>query len=391
MPCACSAPAHVDQSRTFARLATRVATDADLAWLVAGQIAFIAECALPTTRTHPCDDPKRIDRGEVWIWDDGGRSPSAFNDAAPDFARIAPVYASRPPRRGTRRRWWPRCHVSDQQARRPFLTTDVANDVECAIYARIGFRAENDDCHFDSSIPGREAGGPRFSSRSTCRRRRPGRSSMPAAVAHHAARRAARGGRALTLFTGAGGEFAGRSSWTNAGSPHRCVRSCRESPRDHSRGTLPPTRWTTQAPAVLGVAAIAPLITARSAPLPTGLRGDKRLAHWRQIAIAACEQCGRNRFPAVAAPQPLADWLAAWSGAGFMLAPDAASPLASLPQPPASFTVLIGPEGGLAPLEIDAARARGFQAVRVGPRLLRTETAGVVALAALQTLWGDLR
>ncbi len=141
----------------------------------------------------------------------------------------------------------------------------------------------------------------------------------------------------------------------------------------------------------LGVAAIAPVVTARSAPLPTGPRGDKRLAHWRQIAIAACEQCGRNRVPVIAAPQPFADWLATWSGTGLVLAPDAAVGLASLPQPLAPFALLIGPEGGLAPVEVDAARARGLGAVRFGPRFLRTETAGVAALAALQALWGDLR
>jgi 16S rRNA (uracil1498-N3)-methyltransferase len=223
---------------------------------------------------------------------------------------------------------------------------------------------------------------------------------LPAAVAHHAVRvvRIA-AGDALTLFTGAGGEYAatlvrvdkhGAAARIDAFNPVE-----RESPLPitlaQGVAAADAMDYAVRKAVELGVAAIAPLVTARSAPLPAGLRGDKRLAHWRQIAIAACEQCGRNRIPVVGAPQPFADWLAAWPGTGLVLAPDAAAAaLASLPQPRAAFAVLIGPEGGFAPVEVDAARARGFPVVRFGPRLLRTETAGVAALAALQALWGDL-
>ena len=73
----------------------------------------------------------------------------------------------------------------------------------------------------------------------------------------------------------------------------------------------------------LGVTAIQPLVTTRSAPMPAGERGERRVAHWRQVVVAACEQCGRNRVPDVAPPQSLGDWLAAWSGGGIVLAPEA--------------------------------------------------------------------
>jgi len=141
----------------------------------------------------------------------------------------------------------------------------------------------------------------------------------------------------------------------------------------------------------LGVTAIAPLCTERSAPLPPGERADKRLAHWRQIAVAACEQCGRNRIPEVAPARGLDEWLATWQGAGVVLAPDGATTLSTLAAPAGPLALLVGPEGGLGAREIVAAAARGFAPLRLGPRILRTETAGVAALALLQSAWGDLR
>jgi len=139
----------------------------------------------------------------------------------------------------------------------------------------------------------------------------------------------------------------------------------------------------------LGVTSIQPLVTARSAPLPTGERGDRRLAHWRGVAIAACEQCGRNRVPEVSPPQAVTEWLGAWAGSGIVFAPGAERSLAALAQPPAPLALLIGPEGGFEERELRAARARDFHPVRLGPRVLRTETAAVAALAVLQSMWGD--
>ncbi len=223
---------------------------------------------------------------------------------------------------------------------------------------------------------------------------------LPDALAHHAVRvlRLA-AGDAITLFTGAGGEFAAT-----------IARIDRRGAAAHITGFDPIERESplavTLAQAVaandamdyavrkaveLGVAAIAPIVTARSAPLPAGERGARRLVHWRQIAVAACEQCGRNRVPEVAAPMPFAAWLAGWDGEGVVLDPGAEESLPEVEPPKTRFAALIGPEGGLTAHEIAAAKDRGFVAVRLGPRVLRTETAGVAVLAVMQAMAGDFR
>ena len=139
----------------------------------------------------------------------------------------------------------------------------------------------------------------------------------------------------------------------------------------------------------LGVTAVQPVLTARSAPLPAGERGERRRLHWQQVAVAACEQCGRNRVPAVTAAAPLGTVLAGRAGRGLILVPGAAQSLASCPRPDGPLALLVGPEGGFAPQEITAAQAAGWEAVGLGPRVLRAETAGVAAIAAMQVLWGD--
>ena len=148
--------------------------------------------------------------------------------------------------------------------------------------------------------------------------------------------------------------------------------------------------WVVQKAVELGAAAIRPLVTQRTEVRLGGERADKKLGHWRQIAIAACEQCGRNRIPAIHAPQPLAEALPTAAGLRLVLAPGAVQPLAALADQPTAVTLLIGPEGGLAPEEIAAAQAAGFVAVSLGPRVLRTETAPLAALAICQARWGDL-
>lgn len=150
--------------------------------------------------------------------------------------------------------------------------------------------------------------------------------------------------------------------------------------------------WVVQKAVELGVAAIRPLVTERTEVRLAGERRDKKLGHWRQIVIAACEQCGRNRLPVVHSPQSLADWLPAAAGLRLVLAPDAATALAAIDAvAPNVVTLLIGPEGGLSAAEIDAAIAAGFHAVGLGPRVLRTETAPLAALAICQARWGDFR
>ena len=124
-------------------------------------------------------------------------------------------------------------------------------------------------------------------------------------------------------------------------------------------------------------------------------RADRRRQHWQALAIAACEQCGRNTVPEVAEPVDYRAWLAALpkdtgTQSRIALAVGGETGLAELPKPAGDVLLLVGPEGGLSPEEGSLAATRGFTAVRMGPRILRTETAAVVAMAAMQTLWGDL-
>ena len=149
--------------------------------------------------------------------------------------------------------------------------------------------------------------------------------------------------------------------------------------------------YTVQKAVELGVYAIQPVITERSVVRLDSARAVKRVAHWRSVAIAACEQCGRNQVPEI---HPVASF-AAWLGTPgsdatrLTLAPDASVRLVEMKRIAGAVILLIGPEGGLAPRERADAVAAGFSAARLGPRVLRTETAAVAALAALQTLWGD--
>jgi 16S rRNA (uracil1498-N3)-methyltransferase len=212
-----------------------------------------------------------------------------------------------------------------------------------------------------------------------------------------------RAGDPLCLFNGQGGEFAavlvsGGDSALLAQvgefTPDR-----RESPlsvrlvQGISRGER--MDYTLQKAVELGVTDIVPVITERTVLRLAGERADRRLAHWRGVVLAACEQSGRTRVPAVAEPRTLSEYLADHSvdpaaGAGLLLdwaAPDALTDLGALTSP---VSVLIGPEGGLAAAERQAAQAAGYRPVRMGPRILRTETAAVVALAVLQALAGDL-
>ncbi|MHB0774964.1 16S rRNA (uracil(1498)-N(3))-methyltransferase [Halomonas sp. WWR20] len=140
----------------------------------------------------------------------------------------------------------------------------------------------------------------------------------------------------------------------------------------------------------LGVAVITPLYTEHGDVRLKGEREAKKLAHWQGVAISACEQCGRAVVPVINAPQPLAEWLSAR---------DEPLRLALHPATESAFArqahveraaLLIGPEGGLSPTEVDVATAAGFTPLTLGPRILRTETAPVVALTLLQYHFGDL-
>lgn len=149
--------------------------------------------------------------------------------------------------------------------------------------------------------------------------------------------------------------------------------------------------YTIQKAVELGAHAIQPLATERSIVRLAAERALKRVAHWQAVAIAACEQSGRNRVPEVLPVAALTSWLATnpASAQRLTLSPEAPRALREIDRPTGPIVLLVGPEGGLAPRELADAQARGFIPVRLGPRVLRTETAAVAALAAMQTLWGD--
>lgn len=222
------------------------------------------------------------------------------------------------------------------------------------------------------------------------------------AAAHHAARvlRLVEGD-AVTLFAGDDGEFAARILRIEPRGVHVQVgppdATDRESPLAVTlvQGLANADRmdYVIQKAVELGVHAIQPVVMARSVARLDTQRAAKRASHWHQITIAACEQCGRNQLPRL---HPLLDfdaWLAASSTSSLrlLLAPDGDMTLAALAQPTGPVDILVGPEGGLAPVETAAALRRGFQALRLGPRIMRTDTAGPALLAAINAQWGDWR
>ena len=140
-----------------------------------------------------------------------------------------------------------------------------------------------------------------------------------------------------------------------------------------------------------GVTAITPLWSERCEVKLHADRLDKRLRHWQQVAISACEQCGRNIVPTIHPPQTVEQWLASRNtDLGFVLHHRTEQKLSGF-EPPQSVSLLIGPEGGLTAAEIALAEHHQFHALALGPRVLRTETAPVVAIALMQYLWGDYR
>ncbi len=150
---------------------------------------------------------------------------------------------------------------------------------------------------------------------------------------------------------------------------------------------------TLQKAAELGVASVQPLFSERSVVRLDETRAARRVEHWREVLISACEQCGRNVVPQVATPKPMLEWLNGLSPPAddelrALLSPHATQRLADLTRP-RKLALLAGPEGGFTEVETAFAAKRGFVALRLGPRVLRTETAALAALAAFNTCWGD--
>jgi 16S rRNA (uracil1498-N3)-methyltransferase len=142
----------------------------------------------------------------------------------------------------------------------------------------------------------------------------------------------------------------------------------------------------------LGVKKIHPIATERSVVKLSAERTEKRLEHWQNVVTSACEQCGRATIPIVMTPKTLTHWLTtnpALAATRILLNPFGAKCLSDLTKPNGEIQLLIGAEGGLTQGEVDLAVDQGFQSVILGPRILRTETAGPTAIAAFQSLWGD--
>ncbi|MBS1185022.1 MAG: hypothetical protein H6R09_623 [Proteobacteria bacterium] len=225
------------------------------------------------------------------------------------------------------------------------------------------------------------------------------RFGLPAGPARHAARALRLApDDAVTLFNGRGGEYAARIERINKDEVAVSITGFSAIERESrlrvmlAQGISSGERmdYTLQKAVELGVEAIQPIAAKRSVVKLAGERADKRIAHWQGVVASACEQCGRNRVPAVAAPLPLAHWLAQAGGRRLLfLSPQAEARLADLSEPTAMDCLVAGPEGGFEPDEIAALHAAGAIPVRLGPRVLRTETAALAALAAMQTLWGD--
>ena len=207
-------------------------------------------------------------------------------------------------------------------------------------------------------------------------------------------------GDALTVFDGRGGEYAARIEEFRKGAVIVSVGDAstviRESPlsltlaQGVSRGER--MDWVVQKATELGVTRIVPVLTERTVVKLDAKQAERKLLHWQGIATAACEQSGRDRIPAIDAPLEMAAFLGGVDrrATRVLLSPTGSLRISELPRPDAGIVVLIGPEGGLADTEQRAALAAGFVAVRMGPRVLRTETAAVAALTLLQHQFGDL-
>jgi 16S rRNA (uracil1498-N3)-methyltransferase len=223
---------------------------------------------------------------------------------------------------------------------------------------------------------------------------------LPEAVAHHLHVVRLQPGAALTLFNGEGGQYratlveSGKRRATAVIDAHEAIEA--EAPYSVTLAQGLPEGskmdWIVEKAVELGVAAIQPLAAARSVVRLSGERLEKRHAHWHGVIVAASEQCGRNRLAQLLPMVDVQPWLAGTAGAGatrILLSPRATESLAGWARanPPQAVTLLIGPEGGLSPQEEDAAVAVGALSLSMGPRVLRTETAGLAALAVLAGAW----
>lgn len=223
---------------------------------------------------------------------------------------------------------------------------------------------------------------------------------LPADTAAHMVRvLRARSGDELILFNGDGNEYHGsietiRGARVNVSLTQGHAVD-RESPLQVTLVQAIPRGdrmdFVIQKATELGVARIVPVLSSRSVVRLNERQYESKLEHWRGVAVSACEQCGRNRLPHIDPPLELLDHLGAASDIGlrWVLDPEStASPV--IDATPAQIEVTIGPEGGFSPQELDAMHIAGLRGIRLGPRVLRTETAALAALTYLQTRFGDM-
>ncbi len=224
---------------------------------------------------------------------------------------------------------------------------------------------------------------------------------LPPDAAHHASRvLRLRNGNAVQIFDGLGNEC--RAVITELNGKRVVISgiapadSDRESPLKvllaQALCSSEKMDWVIQKATELGVAEVQPLETQRSVARLSAERTTKRLDHWQQVAISACEQCGRNTLPLIHAPMDIMVWLQQIRSSPdtkYILSPEGMASLRHQARPLGKAVLLIGAEGGFSQAESTAAQKCGFIPIRLGARVMRTETAAIAGLSVLQALWGD--
>lgn len=224
--------------------------------------------------------------------------------------------------------------------------------------------------------------------------------SLPPNAAAHAGRSLRlKAGDAAALFNGDGNDYLCEFVSFNKNAVSAKVLEARSNPSESPlKITLAQAissgdrmDFTLQKAVELGISAIQPIASQRSVVKLSGERAEKRRLHWQNVVISACEQSGRSVVPQVALPLSLSDWFSGIQPFSLRLtmSPTATQTLHGLTAPSGEICLLVGCEGGLTEGEIQMASNTGFTAVRMGARILRTETAPLAALSAMQTLWGD--
>ncbi|OGV40279.1 MAG: 16S rRNA (uracil(1498)-N(3))-methyltransferase [Legionellales bacterium RIFCSPHIGHO2_12_FULL_42_9] len=220
-----------------------------------------------------------------------------------------------------------------------------------------------------------------------------------AASAHLGAALRIQPGAFITLFAGDGWQYISRIISINKRKATVVVTAEQQVNRESNLNlkliqTIPKgdkMEWIVQKAVELGVASILPLITQHSSYKISAERLLKKYHQWSGIIISACEQCGRNRLPILHHPLKLQDFAnQSHPGIGYVAEPKIGQPWCNYTQPTEEVSILIGPEGGFYSTELTAILDLGFKPLKLGPRILRTETAAITAINLLQTIWGDI-